>query len=146
VWTALVQPVAGGGIPPSLPAVQLKMSFKEGGAFDFHSNFERIKERLQQAVETSQAVDNSRAGAISTIQLFILMSSLLTMALVTLPLSSAIPHNLPFHCPSQQYHLQVKARRHHPQQAMSHPKTDSSHQWNHLRDMKKYNNRVWLTS
>lgn len=38
------------------------MSFKEGGAFDFHSNFERIKERLQQAVETSQAVDNSQAA------------------------------------------------------------------------------------
>ncbi|KAJ9200979.1 hypothetical protein DTO164E3_3728 [Paecilomyces variotii] len=62
VWTALVQPVAGGGIPPSFPAVQLKMSFKEGGAFDFHSNFERVKERLQQAVETSQATSNSQAA------------------------------------------------------------------------------------
>ena len=29
VWTALVQPVPGGGIPPSLPAVQLKVPFKE---------------------------------------------------------------------------------------------------------------------
>ena len=27
------------------------MTFKEGGAFDFHSTYERIKERLQQAVE-----------------------------------------------------------------------------------------------
>ncbi|KAJ6163126.1 hypothetical protein N7497_003105 [Penicillium chrysogenum] len=55
VWTALVQPVSGGGISPSLPAVQLKVTFKEGGAFDFHTNFERIKERLEQAVEnTSQ--------------------------------------------------------------------------------------------
>lgn len=27
------------------------MTFKEGGAFDFHSNFERIKDRLHQAVE-----------------------------------------------------------------------------------------------
>ncbi|GAD97084.1 hypothetical protein NFIA_104810 [Paecilomyces variotii No. 5] len=62
VWTALVHPVAGGGIPSSLPAVQLKMSFKEGGAFDFHSNFERVKERLQQAVETSQAASNSQAA------------------------------------------------------------------------------------
>lgn len=32
----------------------MKMTFKEGGAFDFHSNFERIKERLQQAVETAR--------------------------------------------------------------------------------------------
>jgi len=51
VWTALVQPVAGGGISPSVVTLQLKMTFKDGGAFDFHSNFERIKERLQQAVE-----------------------------------------------------------------------------------------------
>ncbi|GAQ37935.1 ubiquinol-cytochrome c reductase complex 17 kd protein [Aspergillus niger] len=54
-WLALVQPVSGGGIPASLPAVQLKVTFKEGGAFDFHNNFERIKERLQQAVENTQA-------------------------------------------------------------------------------------------
>ncbi|KAF9250154.1 hypothetical protein DTO027I6_359 [Penicillium roqueforti] len=53
VWTALVQPVSGGGISPSLPAVQLKVTFKEGGAFDFHTNFERIKERLEQAVENT---------------------------------------------------------------------------------------------
>ncbi|CRG84765.1 hypothetical protein PISL3812_01966 [Talaromyces islandicus] len=51
VWTAIVRPVAGGGIPPSIPVVELKISFKEGGAFDFHSNFERIKDRLGQAVE-----------------------------------------------------------------------------------------------
>ncbi|PGH10613.1 hypothetical protein AJ80_07464 [Polytolypa hystricis UAMH7299] len=54
IWTALLQPVAGGGIPPSHSAVQLKMTFKDGGAFDFHSCFERIKERLQQAVETAR--------------------------------------------------------------------------------------------
>lgn len=29
------------------------MTFKEGGAFDFHTNFERIKERLEQAVENT---------------------------------------------------------------------------------------------
>lgn len=53
VWTALVQPVSGGGISPNLPAVQLKVTYKEGGAFDFHTNFERIKERLAQAVENT---------------------------------------------------------------------------------------------
>lgn len=53
VWTALVQPVSGGGIPPSLHAVQLKATFKEGGAFDFQNHFERIKERLQDAMEVS---------------------------------------------------------------------------------------------
>lgn len=54
VWNALIQPVSGGGIPPSLPAVQLKLTFKEGGAFDFHTDFERIKERLQQALDVSR--------------------------------------------------------------------------------------------
>lgn len=46
--------MSGGGIPSSLPAVQLKVTFKEGGAFDFHNNFERLKERMQQALELSQ--------------------------------------------------------------------------------------------
>ncbi|KAL4798655.1 hypothetical protein BDV19DRAFT_356683 [Aspergillus venezuelensis] len=53
-WNAVVQPVAGGGIPSSLVAVHLKVTFKDGGAFDFHSHFERIKERLQQAVEITR--------------------------------------------------------------------------------------------
>lgn len=30
------------------------MTFKEGGAFDFHSTYERIKERLHQAVEVAR--------------------------------------------------------------------------------------------
>lgn len=53
-WNAVVQPVPGGGIAPSLVAVHLKVTFKEGGAFDFHGQFETIKERLQQAVEISR--------------------------------------------------------------------------------------------
>ncbi|RDW60513.1 uncharacterized protein DSM5745_10971 [Aspergillus mulundensis] len=53
-WNVVVQPVPGGGIPSSLVAVHLKVTFKEGGAFDFHNQFERIKERLQHAVEISR--------------------------------------------------------------------------------------------
>ena len=56
-WQALVQPVAGGNIPNSRH-VELKLTFKDGGAPDFHSNFERIKERLQQAVDVARS-DNS---------------------------------------------------------------------------------------
>ncbi|BDD58398.1 hypothetical protein MAP00_003678 [Monascus purpureus] len=63
VWTAVIQPVPGGGIPATLPAIQLKLTFKEGGAFDYHTNFERIKERLLQAVETS------REGGLRTVDL-----------------------------------------------------------------------------
>lgn len=44
----------GGNIPPEHAALELKMTFKDGGAFDFHSTFERIKERLQQAVEVAR--------------------------------------------------------------------------------------------
>lgn len=70
VWQSLVQPVSGGGIPPSLPAVQLKVTFKEGGAFDYHNHFERIKERLQQAVEVSQESNRgAREVDLSTIHL-----------------------------------------------------------------------------
>jgi hypothetical protein len=54
VWTAIVQPVPGGNIPPEHAALELKMTFKDGGAFDFHSTFERIKERLQQAVDVAR--------------------------------------------------------------------------------------------
>jgi WW domain-binding protein 2 len=57
IWQALVQPVSGGNIPQS-HHVELKLTFKDGGAPDFHSNFERIKERLQQAVDVARA-DNS---------------------------------------------------------------------------------------
>ncbi|KAL2350182.1 hypothetical protein BJ546DRAFT_491371 [Cryomyces antarcticus] len=67
VWIALVQPVQGGGIPPQHAAIELKMTFKDGGAFDFHSRFERVKERLQQAVEVAResgqvAGDGSEQG------------------------------------------------------------------------------------
>lgn len=54
VWTSIVQPVSGGGIPPQHAALELKITFKEGGAFDFHTNYERLKERLQQAVEVAR--------------------------------------------------------------------------------------------
>lgn len=70
VWTALIQPVPGGGISPSLPAIQAKVTFKEGGAFDFHTNFERIKERLEQAVEnTGEGAQGLRAVDLSAVHL-----------------------------------------------------------------------------
>lgn len=54
VWTAVLQPVQGGGIPPQHAALELKITFKDGGAFDFHTRYERVKERLQQAVEVAR--------------------------------------------------------------------------------------------
>jgi hypothetical protein len=67
VWTALVQPVQGGGIPTHVPALELKFAFKDGGAYDFHSGYERVKERLQQQVDVARQSgylqgDGSEAG------------------------------------------------------------------------------------
>ena len=54
VWRAALKAVPGGGIPPTRSLIEMKMVFRDGGAFDFHSNFERIKERLQQAIEVAR--------------------------------------------------------------------------------------------
>ncbi|KAK4975581.1 hypothetical protein LTR66_010962 [Elasticomyces elasticus] len=53
-WTALVQPVAGGNIPPQHAALKISLTFKDGGAYDFHTTYERVKERLQQAVDVAR--------------------------------------------------------------------------------------------
>ncbi len=53
-WQAFLQPVPGGNIPVTHAAIELKLTFKEGGAPDFHSTLERIKERLQQVVSTAR--------------------------------------------------------------------------------------------
>ncbi|KAA8910231.1 hypothetical protein FN846DRAFT_939523 [Sphaerosporella brunnea] len=52
-WTCNVQPVASGNIPPCNTAIELKLVFKDAGAFDFSTTFERVKERVAQAVENS---------------------------------------------------------------------------------------------
>lgn len=59
-WQAALQPVPGGNIPATQASIELKLTFKEGGAPGFHSNFERIKERLQQVV--SIARENNLTG------------------------------------------------------------------------------------
>ena len=60
-WQAFLQPVPGGNLPATQAAMELKLTFKEGGAPDFHSNLERIKERLQQVVSTAR--ENNLSGA-----------------------------------------------------------------------------------
>ncbi|MCJ1356566.1 MAG: hypothetical protein MMC33_006561 [Icmadophila ericetorum] len=54
VWTGVLLPVIGGGIPPQHAYLEIKLTFKDGGAFDFHSNFERVKETLAHAVEIAR--------------------------------------------------------------------------------------------
>lgn len=53
VWNATIEPVAGGSLPEMSSPPTLKLTFKDGGAFDFHTDFETIKERLLQIIEES---------------------------------------------------------------------------------------------
>lgn len=53
-WEAVIQPVLGGGIPGEHAELEVTMEFKEGGAFDFSSTFERLRERLRQAVDVAR--------------------------------------------------------------------------------------------
>ena len=58
----MCKPVAGGGIPASLPIIELRLTFREGGAFDFHTIFEQIKERLYQAYTTARETGAARGA------------------------------------------------------------------------------------
>lgn len=62
-WTALVQSVPGGHLPVN-SAIELKLTFKEGGAPEFQSKFEAIKERLQQVVETARESNTTSRGGV----------------------------------------------------------------------------------
>ena len=57
----------GGNIPSSHSSIELKLTFNEGGAPDFHNSFERIRERLQQALEVSGVArrPNEMYGAVN---------------------------------------------------------------------------------
>jgi len=62
-WTAIARPVAGGNIPPAHPFVELKMIFREGGAYDYHTVFEQIKERLNHALSLASEQGQTISGA-----------------------------------------------------------------------------------
>lgn len=64
-WEALIHPVTGGGIPASHSELDCTIEFKEGGAFDFHNTFERLKERLRQTLDVAResGVDETVAAA-----------------------------------------------------------------------------------
>lgn len=61
-WVALCKPVPGGNIPPTHTAVELKFTFRDGGAFDFHSFYEQIRERLFQAYTVAQETSQRDAA------------------------------------------------------------------------------------
>jgi hypothetical protein len=47
----MIKPVSQGGIPPDIPRVELKLTFKDGGHNEFRQKFEELKERLHQVRE-----------------------------------------------------------------------------------------------
>jgi hypothetical protein len=65
--------VEGGNIPSGVPVLELKMTFKEGGTYDFHNAFERIKERTVNAVEIAREsghlMGNSTSAAFNGVHL-----------------------------------------------------------------------------
>lgn len=64
VWVALVQPVTNGGIPSHIPALEARFTFKDGGAYDWHTKFCQVKERLAQVLESrGLSVATMAAGA-----------------------------------------------------------------------------------
>lgn len=66
-WSGILLPVNGGGIPPHHAYLKIKMTFRDGGAFDFASIYERIKENVSQASELAQ--ESGRPVDLSTIDI-----------------------------------------------------------------------------
>lgn len=54
VWTALLRPVQGGNLPSEHSALEVKVTFRDGGAYDFQSLYERVRERMVHAVELAR--------------------------------------------------------------------------------------------
>lgn len=62
-WEADVQPVHGGGMPISSTGVlKLNLKFNDNGAFDFDTHYQKMRERLQQAVDTQRANGGTSAS------------------------------------------------------------------------------------
>ena len=59
-WEGVLIPTAGGGFAQQHHVVQIKLTFKEGGAFDFHTTYEQIKEQVAHAAEIAR--DNGRTN------------------------------------------------------------------------------------
>ncbi|KAI4101622.1 MAG: hypothetical protein L6R37_004855 [Teloschistes peruensis] len=68
-WTGILKPVGGGGIPSHHVYVKLSMTFKDGGAFDFATIYERIKETVSQAVEMARESGRQQGPDLSDINL-----------------------------------------------------------------------------
>ncbi|EGZ67847.1 hypothetical protein NEUTE2DRAFT_141599 [Neurospora tetrasperma FGSC 2509] len=48
-WTAIVRPIPNGGVPPEIPRIECKLTFKDGGHSDFQAKYEWLRDRLLHA-------------------------------------------------------------------------------------------------
>lgn len=62
VFVGILKPVPGGNIPAQHAFVDIKMTFKEGGAFDFSATYDRIKERMDQTVSLARESGSAAPG------------------------------------------------------------------------------------
>jgi len=60
VFAGELRPVPGGNIPAHHALVVIKMTFKEGGAFDFSTTYERLKEQMLQALSIAREDGGTR--------------------------------------------------------------------------------------
>lgn len=51
VWVCAIRAVRNGGLPTGITEFDLKFTFQDGGAYDFHSVLERAKENLHLQTE-----------------------------------------------------------------------------------------------
>jgi len=62
VFAGELRPVSGGNIPAHHALVDIKMTFKEGGAFDFSTTYERLKEQMLQALSIAREDGGARGS------------------------------------------------------------------------------------
>ncbi|KAK3343043.1 hypothetical protein B0H65DRAFT_238419 [Neurospora tetraspora] len=48
-WTSIVRPIPNGGVPPEIPRIECKLTFKDGGHSDFQAKYEWLRDRLLHA-------------------------------------------------------------------------------------------------
>ncbi|KAK9370038.1 hypothetical protein V1509DRAFT_618356 [Lipomyces kononenkoae] len=65
MWSSVVVAVQDGGLPTDTP-LELTITFKDGGAFEFHDCFERIRERMQEGVNHIDELPTYTAGGSAT--------------------------------------------------------------------------------
>lgn len=54
MWKSDCVPVSGGGIPPDIPRIEVKLTFSDGGMMEFNETYIRLRERLFQWQEMQQ--------------------------------------------------------------------------------------------